>query len=72
MLTYQDFLQASADIYHPKKKKRLQDEEKRKIAQPYIDFYIEKYKGTQGDHMHNIASQSWWKYKEDNKKKINL
>jgi hypothetical protein len=63
-LTFQDFLKATADIYHPKRKKRLQSEEKRQIAQPYIDFYIEKYKGTEGDHMHNIASQSWHAYKK--------
>jgi hypothetical protein len=64
MLTFQDFLKSAADIYHPKPKKRLESEEKRLIAQPYINFYIEQNKGTEGDHMHNIASQSWYQYKK--------
>lgn len=63
-LTYQDFLQHAADIYHPKRKKRLTSDEKRVIIEPYTNFYKEKYKGTEGDHMHNIASQSWYAYKK--------
>lgn len=60
---FPNFLKLAADIYKPKKQKRLVDETVKAEIEPFILAEIEKQKGEIGDHLHNIASAANLAYK---------
>jgi hypothetical protein len=63
-MTFGDFLQATYDLSHPKKKPRA-GKDATETAKPFIAKAAKEAKGTPGDNPANIASQAWrlWKKK---------